>query len=230
MVTVPVAAPAAVGSNCRSSVADCFGLSVTGKLSPVALKPLPVTVADAESSAPPCRCCSAAPPASLWCFPPHCQTPPGSRSPSAPCSGGVQRQNKRSDVPATARRQRHALRTAVDRRSAGCERRSSRRSAPQPMPERQPLCYCCSNSPSRPGCWPPHSASPCRHRWPFLQSVLWLHVNPLRLRDPLRHTAAAVPDSALGEAGQRQRPGQRQRRASAGPTARRSRAVNAERG
>jgi hypothetical protein len=40
-VKVPVAAPATVGSNCTSSVAVAFGLSVTGKPSPEKEKPLP---------------------------------------------------------------------------------------------------------------------------------------------------------------------------------------------
>jgi hypothetical protein len=40
-VKVPVAAPATVGSNCTSSVAVAFGLSVTGKPSPENEKPLP---------------------------------------------------------------------------------------------------------------------------------------------------------------------------------------------
>lgn len=40
-VTVPVAAPAAVGSNCRSSVTDCPAFSVTGNVTPDMLNPVP---------------------------------------------------------------------------------------------------------------------------------------------------------------------------------------------
>ena len=43
-VTVPVAAPAAVGSNCRFSVAVCPGLSVTGNVTPDMLYPVPASV------------------------------------------------------------------------------------------------------------------------------------------------------------------------------------------
>lgn len=45
MVTVPVSAPAAVGSNCRSSVAVWPALSVSGVVIPVMEKPVPLTAA-----------------------------------------------------------------------------------------------------------------------------------------------------------------------------------------
>jgi len=45
MVIVPDAAPAVVGSNFTSKVADCPGLSVTGKLAPDIEKADPVSVA-----------------------------------------------------------------------------------------------------------------------------------------------------------------------------------------
>lgn len=40
-----MAAPAVVGSNCRVRVAVCPGFSVTGKVNPVMVKPVPVIVA-----------------------------------------------------------------------------------------------------------------------------------------------------------------------------------------
>jgi hypothetical protein len=46
MATWPVAAPAAVGSNSRLSVTVCPGLRVTGKLAPLIVKPVPVSVAE----------------------------------------------------------------------------------------------------------------------------------------------------------------------------------------
>ena len=44
-VTAPVMAPAAVGSNCTVSVADCPGLSVIGVLMPESAKPVPLIAA-----------------------------------------------------------------------------------------------------------------------------------------------------------------------------------------
>ncbi len=44
-VSDPVAAPAAVGSNCTVNVAVCLGDKVSGKLAPDALNPFPLTVA-----------------------------------------------------------------------------------------------------------------------------------------------------------------------------------------
>jgi hypothetical protein len=41
-----VAAPVAVGPNCTWSVIDCVGLNVAGKLPPVIVNPVPVTVAE----------------------------------------------------------------------------------------------------------------------------------------------------------------------------------------
>ena len=41
----PVAAPAVVGSNVTCSTADCPGFSVTGKVAPVIVNPVPVRVA-----------------------------------------------------------------------------------------------------------------------------------------------------------------------------------------
>jgi hypothetical protein len=46
MVSVPLAAPAAVGSNCTVSVAVWFMFSVSGKLAPETEKPVPVRVAE----------------------------------------------------------------------------------------------------------------------------------------------------------------------------------------
>src|SRR5581483_4683886 len=43
-VIVPVAAPAAVGSNCTCSVTACPGFSVIGKAAPVIEKPVPASV------------------------------------------------------------------------------------------------------------------------------------------------------------------------------------------
>jgi hypothetical protein len=45
MVSVPLAAPAAVGSNCTVRVAVWFGFNVSGKLAPEVEKPVPVSVA-----------------------------------------------------------------------------------------------------------------------------------------------------------------------------------------
>jgi len=52
MVTEPLAAPVVVGSNCRSSVADCPAFSVSGKVNPDSLKPFPVTVAEFTVTGP----------------------------------------------------------------------------------------------------------------------------------------------------------------------------------
>ena len=41
MVSLPVTAPEVVGLNCTASVIDCFGFSVTGKLAPETVKPVP---------------------------------------------------------------------------------------------------------------------------------------------------------------------------------------------
>ena len=41
----PVAAPAVVGSNVTCSIADCPGFSVTGKVAPLIVNPVPVSVA-----------------------------------------------------------------------------------------------------------------------------------------------------------------------------------------
>jgi hypothetical protein len=46
MVSVPLAAPAAVGSNWIVSVAVWFGFNVSGKLAPEIEKPVPFTVAE----------------------------------------------------------------------------------------------------------------------------------------------------------------------------------------
>jgi hypothetical protein len=46
MVSWPVAAAAAVGSNCTSSVTARLGFKVTGNVAPESLKPLPVSVAE----------------------------------------------------------------------------------------------------------------------------------------------------------------------------------------
>jgi hypothetical protein len=46
IVNIPAAVPVDVGSNCTVSVADCPGLNVSGKLAPVAVNPLPLTVAE----------------------------------------------------------------------------------------------------------------------------------------------------------------------------------------
>ena len=40
-----MAVPAAVGRNCTCSVIDCVGFSVTGKLPPTIVKPVPVIAA-----------------------------------------------------------------------------------------------------------------------------------------------------------------------------------------
>ena len=45
-VSIPLAAPAAVGSNCTVSVAVWFMFSVSGKLAPETEKPVPVRVAE----------------------------------------------------------------------------------------------------------------------------------------------------------------------------------------
>lgn len=45
MVSLPVAAPAVVGLNCTVSVTVCFGFSVTGKLAPETVKPVPLIAA-----------------------------------------------------------------------------------------------------------------------------------------------------------------------------------------
>ncbi len=46
MVSCPVAAPAAVGSNCTCRATVCVGFSVTGKLPPTVVKPEPEIVAE----------------------------------------------------------------------------------------------------------------------------------------------------------------------------------------
>jgi hypothetical protein len=46
MVRVPLAGPAAEGSNCTLSVAVWFGFNVSGKLAPETEKPVPLTVAE----------------------------------------------------------------------------------------------------------------------------------------------------------------------------------------
>ncbi len=45
-VSAPAAAPVAVGAKCTSTVADCPGFSVTGKVAPVIVKPAPEAVAE----------------------------------------------------------------------------------------------------------------------------------------------------------------------------------------
>lgn len=45
-VSVPVAAPATVGSNCKFKVTDCPALRTTGKVPPFRLKPVPATTAE----------------------------------------------------------------------------------------------------------------------------------------------------------------------------------------
>ena len=44
-VSLPVKAPVAAGLNCTVRVTDCFGFSVTGKVAPDTVKPVPDTVA-----------------------------------------------------------------------------------------------------------------------------------------------------------------------------------------
>ena len=46
MVSSPVAAPAAVGSNCTTRVTARFGFKVTGKVAPEIVKPVPLNVAE----------------------------------------------------------------------------------------------------------------------------------------------------------------------------------------
>jgi hypothetical protein len=46
IVSVPVAAPEAVGSNCTCRLAVWFGVNVTGNVAPETLKPVPVIVAE----------------------------------------------------------------------------------------------------------------------------------------------------------------------------------------
>jgi hypothetical protein len=46
IVICPLAAPAAVGRYCTCSVIDCVGFSVTGKLPPTIVKPVPVMAAE----------------------------------------------------------------------------------------------------------------------------------------------------------------------------------------
>jgi hypothetical protein len=46
IVICPLAAPVAVGLNCTCSVIDWVGLSVTGKLPPTIVKPVPVIAAE----------------------------------------------------------------------------------------------------------------------------------------------------------------------------------------
>jgi hypothetical protein len=46
IVICPLAAPVAVGRNCTCSVVDCVGFSVTGKLPPTIVKPVPVIAAE----------------------------------------------------------------------------------------------------------------------------------------------------------------------------------------
>jgi hypothetical protein len=46
IVIWPLAVPAAVGRNCTCSVIDCVGFSVTGKLPPTIVKPVPVIAAE----------------------------------------------------------------------------------------------------------------------------------------------------------------------------------------
>jgi hypothetical protein len=46
MVICPLAAPVDVGRNCTCSVIDCVGFSVTGKLPPTIVKPVPVIAAE----------------------------------------------------------------------------------------------------------------------------------------------------------------------------------------
>jgi hypothetical protein len=41
-----LAVPAAIGKNCTCSVIDCVGFSVTGKLPPTIVKPVPVIAAE----------------------------------------------------------------------------------------------------------------------------------------------------------------------------------------
>jgi len=52
MVSVPVAAPADMGSNCTCSVAAWFGVNVTGNVTPEILKPVPAIVAELMVSVP----------------------------------------------------------------------------------------------------------------------------------------------------------------------------------
>ena len=44
-VSLPVKAPVVAGLNCTVRVTDCFGFSVTGKVAPDTVKPVPDTVA-----------------------------------------------------------------------------------------------------------------------------------------------------------------------------------------
>jgi len=46
MVSVPFAAPVAVGLNCTCNVSDWFGFNVAGKLPPTKAKPVPLIVAE----------------------------------------------------------------------------------------------------------------------------------------------------------------------------------------
>lgn len=52
MVSVPVAAPEVVGSNCTCRVAVWFGVNVTGNVAPETVKPVPVIVAELMVSVP----------------------------------------------------------------------------------------------------------------------------------------------------------------------------------
>ena len=51
-VSLPVKAPVVAGLNCTVSVTDCFGFSVTGKLAPETVNPVPDTVAALIVSGP----------------------------------------------------------------------------------------------------------------------------------------------------------------------------------
>ena len=51
MVSAPFAAPAAVGAKCTITVTDWPGFSVTGKLPPEIVKPVPVSVTELIVSA-----------------------------------------------------------------------------------------------------------------------------------------------------------------------------------
>ena len=44
-VSSPVSAPEVLGLNCTLRVTDCFGFSVTGKLAPETVKPVPLIAA-----------------------------------------------------------------------------------------------------------------------------------------------------------------------------------------
>jgi hypothetical protein len=73
IVSCPVAAPVAVGSNCTFSVTDCVGFKVTGNVAPDIVKPAPLRVAELMvTGAVPWRSTSQA--ASMPCSPSHCRT------------------------------------------------------------------------------------------------------------------------------------------------------------